>query len=370
MKVNLSSFQLVELAKQWLLKKIDGNDIVRNKTVFLSKVDSNKAYLNCCIIVDTYDRVSAYSFAYCQFLLDLGYGIQVSSKIQFSFCRNYNRLGVAEVLDSQTNCRILRTLHVCSEITVSIEEAHYTVYGEPLISYNGHHFSFDISQITAGVELELPVFFQGGYSSKGAPLNGFWFRDVDCSQQTGNLELQSIPVNIEYLLTGFFRRRINSVYKKFVSNNSTLSEEVFTPTGTRRGSGIHMHIGFANQYFDAEDFRTALYAVTAELGGKDFLMSIGGKKEDCFESYSDYLPEQQPTAKYQSFRVVPTLSLHLSQLEIRHMASSIDPNLVIERIQATVSLVERALAWLEARECDRLTKSITELSMLKILSSR
>lgn len=366
MKVNLSNESQLLLVRMYIEKHLSGK-IVRNAVVPQAQVKRNENYLDCVILLDgSLVTVRANCFAHCQFLTvnkdKAEEKTVVKSKYAFPFCLNYHAVKIPAHLDNNKSRVNLVSYHVASSYFVNLSQAYYGVFETPLIVYKSKRFSFNKNQLVAGVELELPVYNR----SKQSMYNNFWYVDNDYSQIIGDTEVQSIPMEIEYFTTGLFHRRLRTLYKNFVNNQPYVPKQYdYGNDNTNRGSGVHLHIGLSDSCFDMFSLRQALYIVAAERGGADFLKDIGGKKDACFQAYSDFTPTTRPHHKYQAFRVI-TNTEQEKRLEIRYMASDPDPDVVFGRIVGAVSLVEHALRWLEDREANELVMTMTKLSMLSL----
>ena len=350
MRLNLNDKQKADLAASWINKKQPTACLVENKTLFLSQLEDNTAYHSCIIIIDCSDLRQVLSMFNCQIVDPSNSQIKtvpISLTYQFEFMPNY-------IGHERTKSNVLP---IPSSHTVKFNEAYLLVYDTRLINYADSNFYFHSDFLVAGVELELPV----QVTNRQKFFNNFWKCDSDFSQITGYLELQSMPNKAQYFRSCYFLRRLKTAYKHFKAPNN-INDYVLPPDSLKHsGSGVHIHLSWAENGLLSTTLREAIYDCIKALGGADFLLDIGGKSPNNFDKYSPFYLGLNPSAKYQAVRVVNYSKTHI---ELRWVATSPDPEVTFLRIQAALDIVEMALSLVQDRLYSKSDLTLLKLKML------
>lgn len=203
--------------------------------------------------------------------------------------------------------------------------------------YEGKVYQFARHTFAAGVELEVPMY----YDSDEAPkeLKKHWLFTTDSSQIGGDLEVVSKPTSLQYITSSRFGNRIQKLYKALdVPKRRTAYS---SSSEGNKGSGIHVHISWHKldaPLVEAARVRDHYYRLCAAKGGKSYLLSVGGKSITQFDYFSAWRPNFESSDKYDCVNCVSE-----NHVELRWLANSPYPAVVHQRIRLAVDIFREAV---------------------------
>ncbi len=203
--------------------------------------------------------------------------------------------------------------------------------------YEGSVYQFARHTFAAGVELEVPMY----YDSDEAPkeLKKHWLFTTDSSQIKGDLEVASKPTSLAYITSSRFGDRIQKLYKALdVPKHHKLYS---SSSEGNKGSGIHVHISWHKldaTFVEAAKVRNHYYRLCEAKGGKSFLLDVGGKSATQFDYYSPWRPQLGGSDKYDCVYCVSE-----NHVELRWLANSPNPAVVHQRIMLAVDIFREAV---------------------------
>ncbi len=203
--------------------------------------------------------------------------------------------------------------------------------------YEGSVYQFARHTFAAGVELEVPMH----YDSDEAPkeLKKHWLFTTDSSQIEGDLEVVSKPTSLAYVRSSRFEDRIQKLYKAL--GVPKLRSKYTSSCYGDKGSGIHVHISWHSldsSLVEAARVRHHYYRLCEAKGGKSFLLDVGGKGTQQFDTYSPWRSSYESTDKYDCVNCVSA-----NHVELRWLANSPKPEVVHQRIKAAVDIFREAV---------------------------
>lgn len=203
--------------------------------------------------------------------------------------------------------------------------------------YEGSVYQFARHTFAAGVELEVPMYYDEDEAPK--ELKKHWLFTTDSSQIAGDLEVVSKPTSLRYVTSSRFGDRIQKLYKTL---GVPKSPSKYSSQGQgNKGSGIHVHVSWHSldaSLVEAEKVRYHYYRLCETKGGKSFLLGVGGKSKQQFDYFSPWRSQLESAGKYDCVNCVSE-----NHVELRWLANNPKPEVVHQRIKLAVDIFREAV---------------------------